>query len=78
MKSWVYDRYPKGYPDTDEIKRALDFTGWAYEGGYDTAEEIYAEIYGTLPCLAMEPDGGLLMALDCLHEAVGQLEDLEK
>ena len=77
--SWiVYERYPNGYPDTEEIKRALDFVGWGYEGGFDTAEEIYRKKYGDLPCLAMQPDGGLLMALHCLYEAVGRLEDLEK
>ena len=62
--NWIYDRYPNGYPDTEEIKRALDLVGWSYEGGDDIALDIYREKYGHLPCLAMEPDGGLLMALN--------------
>ena len=75
--NWLTERYPNGYPDTDEISRALDFIGWSYEGGDDTAEEIYRERYGDLPCFAREPDGGLLLAVNCLYEAVGRLEDLE-
>ena len=71
--------YPNGYPDSAEIARARRFVGWAYEGGFDTAEEIYQHRYGELPCWAREsPDGGLLRAIDFLLNAVSRLEGLEK
>jgi hypothetical protein len=39
---------------------------------------MYREKYGDRPNFAVDsPDGGLLMAVDCLYEAVGRLEDLE-
>ncbi|WZB38388.1 hypothetical protein SEA_BAZZLE_101 [Mycobacterium phage Bazzle] len=57
-------------PDLNECERALAFTGWAYEGGYDTAEEIYREKFGDLPCFAMEPDGGTLAAMTFLKRAI--------
>lgn len=73
------ENYPNGYPDSAEIARAQAYLGWAYEGGHDTADQIYAEKYGGKQCwVAEEPDGGLLWAVEMLAEAVWRLEGLEK
>ncbi|QFG10336.1 hypothetical protein J4U00_gp109 [Mycobacterium phage DyoEdafos] len=61
-------------PTVQEAERAVQFTGWAYEGGYDTALEIYREKYGDEPNFAVDsPDGGLLNALAFLKRALALL-----
>lgn len=60
-------------PDLYEIQRAQEFIGWAYEGGTETAVEMYEQKYGNRPnCGAFpcwvkdEPDMGLLTAVNAL------------
>ena len=60
----VWDWY---VPDIYEIQRAQEFIGWAYEGGEQTAVEMYHKKYGDAPCWAKdEPDMGLLTAVNAL------------
>lgn len=61
-------------PDVAHMERALEVTGWAYESCYETAEQMYREKYGDLPCIALEPDGGTLAAMTFLKRAVCLLE----
>jgi hypothetical protein len=60
-------------PDIFEIQRAQDFIGWAYEGGSDTAVEMYREKHGDLPCWVIdEPDMGLLTAVNALWKMANE------
>ncbi|OYN81751.1 hypothetical protein [Mycolicibacterium sphagni] len=61
-----------------ESERANEFIGWAYEGGFDTALEMYRERYGDAPNYAVDsPDGGHLAAMTWLKRAVELLEARE-
>jgi hypothetical protein len=54
-------------PDIYEIQRAQQFLAWAYEGGHETAVQLYREKYRDAPCWVKdEPDGGLLTAINAL------------
>jgi len=65
----------KRLPSREEVRRAIEYTGWAYQSCYQTATDIYREKYGNEPNFAVDaPDSGLLYALDYLDLAMAALE----
>ncbi|QGH75207.1 hypothetical protein SEA_ENCELADUS_97 [Mycobacterium phage Enceladus] len=58
-------------PSIEDVNRAIEFVGWAYEGGNDVAVEMYRERYGDAPNFAFDsPDMGLLLSLTYLKRAL--------
>lgn len=69
----------KRLPSITEAERALEFTGWDYEGDCEIARDIYREKYGDSPNYAVDsPDGGLLLAQCYLVNALRDLADARR
>lgn len=62
-------------PSLLEAERALEFLGWCYEGGHDTALDIYRQRYGDTPNFAVDsPDEGHISAMSYLVDALKELQ----
>ncbi len=58
-------------PSLEEVERACQFTEWAYQSCWQTAQDMYRERYGDEPNFAVDaPDGGLLDSLSYLRQAI--------